>query len=190
MSAVIGVINLLRDQEAHFTHADVVAITGVNNSDLQNWANRKLVAPAVDAPGKQGKRRYDYSRLLWIEIASKLIGLGFQASHAFGIADQAIGNAIKYILDKGKKDEATRTIEMPDLDLHQVFTAVRRVDDHKHIVTTFVETNIPIDRLLGGPSVVINTGELIITLFGKVNAYFEQTVPGYADDADNSKAVS
>jgi hypothetical protein len=191
MSGAIAVMEMLRMTEAHFTHADVVAITGVASSDLQNWVNRGHLSAANDPPGKQGKRRYDTTRLLLVEIASRLIGLGLQASYAFKIADQATSNALKYILDKSTVDETTKTIEVVDLDIRSVFTAVRTTADKEHLLTTFVDTNIPADRLLDQPALIINTGQLAISLLVKIGQYLEATVPDPANaEVDALQAAS
>lgn len=191
MSGAIAVMEMLRMTEAHFTHADVVAITGVTSSDLQNWVNRGHLTAANDPPGRQGKRRYDTTRLLLVEVASKLIGLGLQASYAFKIADNAIANALRYILDKSKKDEAAKTIEVDDLDIRSVFTAIRIGPEKKHVLTTFVETNIPLDKLLDQPALIINTGQLAISLLVKVDQYLGATAPDPANaGADALKAAS
>lgn len=174
MTLTILAIDLLRTPGAHFTHADVVTILGVSSSDLQNWANRKLITPDVDAPGKQGKRRYTFIGLVIIEIASKLIDLGVQASRAFKIATHGLGQVVRYIFDHAESDDEKKIVVLPELDIRQIFTAVRTGPDGKHIITTFIDTNIPIERLLGGPALTINTGELIIAVAAKLQIFLRQ----------------
>lgn len=70
-----------------FTHSDVVDMEEVPGQTLQNWANRGLVAPTVEAAGRQTKRLYSPVNLVTIALGQQLIALGLGSATAlsFGL---------------------------------------------------------------------------------------------------------
>jgi hypothetical protein len=74
----------------HFTHADVVKLTGVTPTTLQNWSNRRVVEPVVANPGRQGRREYTPLQVAAIGGCLDLIGWGVAPSLAFTLAQASL----------------------------------------------------------------------------------------------------
>lgn len=80
---------------ANWTQAEVVALTGAKPSDVQNWVNRGYVQPVNDAPGKSGKRLYDFSGL--VAIAA------MHAGARSGLPANVISDTLDEIVPRAKR---------------------------------------------------------------------------------------
>ena len=67
-----------RAGEPAYTPADVRLLTGASAADLQNWANRGIIKPRANKPGKGGVRLYKKTDLVFVKTAKWLSQLGIE----------------------------------------------------------------------------------------------------------------
>jgi DNA-binding transcriptional MerR regulator len=63
-------------KQPQFTQAEVLEATGLDAATLQTWANRRIVVPASEHPGRAygqgGRRLYSGEDVIWIAILKRL----------------------------------------------------------------------------------------------------------------------
>lgn len=117
MSPGETIASLIRAKHGSFTHAEVVTLTGVRDETLQNWAKRKIINPAVAAPGRQGRREYSGRDLASICIGLKLVDLGLPPAQALPLGSRCIIDlTMSRLVSKGGLDgEWTIADDVADL---------------------------------------------------------------------------
>jgi hypothetical protein len=73
-----------------FTHADVVRLTDVPPLNLQAWANRRVIIPEVNSPGRQGRREYTPFQVVIVRGCRDLTERGLQPTIARRVMEASL----------------------------------------------------------------------------------------------------
>lgn len=87
----------------NWTQAEVVALTGAKPSDVQNWVNRGYVQPVNEAPGKSGKRLYDFDGLVAIAAMHAGARSGLPANVVSNTLDEIAPRARRLLIGEALK---------------------------------------------------------------------------------------
>lgn len=92
-----------------YSPAEVCALTGATAVDLQNWANRGIIKPVADKPGKGGVRRYSKLQVVAIKGVKWLAPVGVEPSFAMLASLGALSGVLSEIRQATKLQNLTRT---------------------------------------------------------------------------------
>ncbi len=78
-------------KEPQFTNAEVLEATGLDAPTLQTWANRRIVVPASEHPGRSygqgGRRLYSGEDVIWLGIIKRITDFDLPVGFAVSLCD-------------------------------------------------------------------------------------------------------
>lgn len=78
-------------KEPQFTNSEVLEATGLDAATLQTWANRRIVVPASEHPGRSyghgGRRLYSGEDVIWLALVKHITDFGLPIGTAVGVCD-------------------------------------------------------------------------------------------------------
>lgn len=144
-----------------YTAADVERLTGASSADLQNWANRGLIKPKSNRPGKGGRRLYTKQQACVVAVRQWLRPLGMDASYAFEAAIAAIKALIDpaRILPGDKRSDVLKrvygTLALLRIDNGGRFAAEVARAEEGYVVAI-------LERMLSGdPALLVPVGNIV-----------------------------
>lgn len=160
---------LMLNEKRH-TQRDLVRATGVPAVTLQNWVNRKIFVPTVDAPGKSKKRLYSSNEVFEVALAAQLVGFGIPPHPAFNCALSLI---VSLWDDHYKELLAAPEEERPEIKFWpendgEVFIIFQNFKDDKAYAFVATKDDLLNFRWSDGPVLVLDVGKTIVQIADKL----------------------
>ena len=92
----------------------VAAVSGASSTDLQNWANRRLIRFDNESPGKGALRLYTKVQVLTILVARHLMARGTEAAVAFELGGLCVSSLMRDLDTQNR--ESLREMHDEDVD--------------------------------------------------------------------------
>ena len=163
MSPGETIAELIRAKHGSFTHPEVVALTGVEDETLQNWAKRKIINPVVSAPGRQGRREYSGFDLASICVGLKLVDLGLPPAQALPLGNRCIVDLTMSRVHFSESENGEWTINDDVADLVQVLVGKLSADG---LLRVQLLPRLELANLDAGldPYIVLPFGQLVLDI--------------------------